>query len=130
MKKNFFIKRIACFVLLSVCGIVGAYAQSFVLRIPINKFVDPTPPIIIPFSLEESLSFEVYQTNEELLLLANKDVYNVRVVIENDTNVVFDESIAVMADETTSIDISNLTSGTYVIKIYYEEEEWQGWFNV
>ena len=39
MKKNFFIKRIACFVLLSVCGIVGAYAQSFVLRIPINKVV-------------------------------------------------------------------------------------------
>ena len=72
----------------------------------------------------------MYQTNEELLLLANKDVYNVRVVIENDCNVVSDETIAIMADETTSIDISNLTSGTYVIKIYYEEEEWQGWFNV
>ena len=130
MKKNFFIKRTACFVLLSVCGIVGAYAQSFVLRIPINKVVDPTPPIVIPYSLEESLSFEVYQTNEELLLSASTDVCNVRVVIKNDCNVVSDETIAIMADENTSIDISSLTSGTYVIKIYYEEEEWQGWFNV
>ena len=129
MKKNFFIKRTACFVLLSVCGIAGSFAQSSLKGVPITKFY-PLPPIVIPYSLEESLSFEVYQTNEELLLLANKDVYNVRVVIENDCNVVSDETIAIMTEENTSIDISNLTSGTYVIKIYYEEEEWQGWFNV
>lgn len=130
MKKNFFIKRIACFVLLSVCGIVGAYAQSFVLRIPINKFVDPTPPIIIPFSLEESLSFEVYQTNEDLLISANTDINNVRIVVENDCNVVIDEAIAIMFQEATSIDISSLTSGTYCIRIYCDGEEWIGWFNI
>lgn len=129
MKKNFFIKRIACFVLLSVCGIVGSFAQSSLKGIPIFK-INPIPPIIIPLSLEEPLSFEVYQTNENLLLSANMDVYNVRIVVENDCNVVIDEAIALMAEETTPIDISSLTSGTYVIKIYYEEEEWQGWFNI
>ena len=129
MKKNFFIKRIACFVLLSVCGIAGSFAQSSLKGVPITK-VNPIPPIVIPFSLEESLSFDVYQTHDELLLSASTDVCNVRVVIENDCNVVSDETIAIMTEENTSIDISNLTSGTYVIKIYYEEEEWQGWFNV
>lgn len=129
MKKNFFIKRIACFVLLSVCGIAGSFAQSSLKGVPITK-VNPIPPIVIPFSLVESLSFDVYQTHDELLLSASTDVCNVRVVIENDCNVVSDETIAIMTEENTSIDISNLTSGTYVIKIYYEEEEWQGWFNV
>ena len=129
MKKNFFIKRIACFVLLSVCGIAGSFAQSSLKGVPITK-VNPIPPIVIPFSLEESLSFDVYQTHDELLLSASKDVCNVRVVIENDCNVVSDETIAIMTEENTSIDISSLSSGTYVIKIYYEEEEWQGWFNV
>ena len=129
MKKNFFIKRIACFVLLSVCGIVGAHAQSSLKGVPVNK-VNPIPPIIIPFSLDEPLSFEVYQTTEELLLSANMIVNNVRVVVENNGNVVIDEAFALMAEETTPIDISSLTSGVYYIRIYCDDEEWIGWFNI
>lgn len=129
MKKNFFIKRTACFVLLSVCGIAGSFAQSSLKGVPITKFY-PLPPIVIPYSLEESLSFEVYQTNEELLISANTDINNVRIVVENDCNVVIDEAIAIMFQEATPIDISSLTSGTYCIRIYCDGEEWIGWFNI
>ena len=46
MKKNFFIKRTACFVLLSVCGIAGSFAQSSLKGVPITK-VNPIPPLSI-----------------------------------------------------------------------------------
>lgn len=98
MKRIFCIKRIACFVLLSVCGIVGSFAQSSLKGVPVTK-INPLPPIVIPLSLDEPLSFEVYQTTEELLLSANMIVNNVRVVVENNGNVVIDEAIALMAEE-------------------------------